>query len=449
MGHAVVVGGSVGGLLAARALSDRFERVTVLDRDRFPEVAAARRGVPQSRQAHVLLAKGAAALGEMFPGFAAEMVTSGVPVGDAHADCRWYLDGYAMRQAPSSMQCYGVSRPLLEHLVRRRVRALPDVEIIDGAEVTGLLHDGPARGSRGRVLGVRVRQDGADREIEADLVVDAGGRGTRMPVWLRELGYGEVPSSTVRTGLVYTSRHYRYVPGGDDFAVVMAPYPGMPRAAVIVRQDGDRVVLLLAGMLGAEPPVDDAGVRAYAESMPGPEIRDFLRTAEPIDEPVRMRYPSSVRHHYERMPRRPAGFVAVGDALCSFNPIYGQGITVAALEARLLADEPGRYFERAARLLANPWSLATGSDLRFPEVKGQRRMVDRLLHGYLARFRVAAARDAALGAAFLRVSNMLAGPAHLLAPHIALRVLRGARRIPVSRGGNPPAEVDLSGSSRI
>lgn len=276
------------------------------------------------------------------------------------------------------------------------------------------------------MCGVRVLDGGVEREIEADLVVDAGGRGTRMPVWLRELGYGEVPVSTVRTGLVYTSRHYRDVPGGADFAVVMAPYPGMHRSGIIVRQEGDRMVLLLAGMLGDEPPVDDAGALAFAESLPGPEIRDFLRIAEPLDEPVKMRYPSSVRHHYERMSRRPAGFVAVGDALCSFNPAYGQGITVAALEARLLADDIDHYFARAARLLANPWSLATGGDLRFPEVEGRRRWVDRSLNSYLDRYRRAARWDATLGAAFLRVSNMLAGPAHLLAPHIMLRVLRGS-----------------------
>lgn len=413
------MGASMGGLLAARALGGVAERVTVLDRDRLPDGAVARRGVPQSRQAHVLLAKGAAVLGEMFPGFAAEMVAAGVPVGDAHADCRWYLEGHEMRRAPSPLPVYGVSRPLLEHLVRRRVRALPDVEIVDGAEVTGLLHDG-------RVRGVRVRRDGVDGEIEADLVVDAGGRGTRMPVWLRGLGYGEVPSSTVRTQLVYTSRHYRYTPGGDDFAVVMEPFPGMPRTGITLRQEGDRVVLLLAGMLGDEPPMDDAGVRRFAETLPGPEIRDFLGTAEPLDDPVRMRYPSSVRHHYERMPRRPEGFVALGDALCSFNPIYGQGITVAALQARLLSGDTERYFTRAARLLVNPWLLATGGDLRFPEVKGRRRLIDRPLHGYLSRYRAAAARDATLGAAFLRVSNMLAAPTHLLAPALALRVLRGS-----------------------
>ncbi|GIF37494.1 FAD-dependent oxidoreductase [Actinoplanes xinjiangensis] len=414
MTHAVIIGASVGGLLAARALSGAFEQVTVLERDRLPAGAAARRGVPQSRQAHALLARGSMALDELFPGFVAEMLGAGVPAGDLHADCHWYLDGHPMRRAPSSMPVYGVTRPLLEHLIRERVRALPNVTIIDAAEVTGLLHDG-------RIRGVRT----SDGTIGAGLVVDAGGRASRLPFWLRELGYGEVPVSTVRTGVVYTTRHYRYEPGRIGFAVINAPYPGMPRTGVTIRQEGDRVVLFLGGILGEAPPADDAGVMAFAESLPGPEIRDFLRTAEPLDDPVRMRVPASVRRHYERMPRLPEGLVAVGDAVCSFNPIYGQGITVAALQALALSRTAGtgRWFAGAARTMDVPWSMATATDLRFPQVAGPRRAVDRPLDAYLRRYRAAAAHDPDLGAAFLRVSNMLAGPAHLLTPGRLLRVL--------------------------
>ncbi|WP_177319607.1 squalene monooxygenase [Actinoplanes philippinensis] len=435
MRHAVVIGGSVGGLLAARALSVAFERVTVLERDDLPEGPAARRGVPQSRQAHALLARGSMVLDELFPGFTSEMLTAGVPTGDLQADCLWYLDGQPMRRARSSMPVYGVTRPLLEHLVRQRVRALPSVTVTDAAEVTGLLHEDPARGGRardGRVCGVRT----VGGTIEADLVVDAGGRASRLPVWLRDLGYGEVPVSTVRTDVVYSTRHYRYDPERIGFAVINAPYPGMPRTGVTVRQENDRVVLFLGGILGEEPPDDDAGVRAFAESLPGPEISDFLRTAEPLGDPVRMRFPASVRRHYERMPRLPRGLVAVGDAVCSFNPIYGQGITVAALQALALARTAGagRWFTGAARLVDSPWSMATATDLRFPEVEGRRRAVDRPLDAYLRRYRAAAVHDTDLGAAFLRVSNMLAGPGHLLAPGRVLRVL-----LSPARAGRGPA----------
>ncbi|MEV6347731.1 squalene monooxygenase [Actinoplanes sp. NPDC051851] len=421
MRQAVVTGASIGGLLAARALHSSFDRVLVLDRDILPETAKARRGVPQSRQAHALLARGGAALDELFPGFLDEMRTAGVPEDDAHDGCQWYLDGYPMRRAPSPISVFGPTRPLLEHLIRERVRALPNVRIAAGSEVVGLLHDG-------RVRGVRTRRG----EIAADIVVDAGGRASRFPLWLRDFGYGEVPTSTIRTDVVYMTRHYRAAPGVDVFAVVVTPYPTMPRSGVIIRQEGDRIVVLLAGMLGDEPPTDDAGILAFAESLPGTEIADFLRTAEPLDEPVRMRYPASVRYHYERLPRLPEGFLAIGDALCSFNPIYGQGVTVAALEAQVMAGitatDAKRYFAEAARLLRTPWSLAVGGDLRFPEVVGRRGVLDRVLNGYLTRYRAAASVDPALGAAFLRVSNMLAEPTHLLAPGRLLRVLRAAPR---------------------
>ncbi|MFD1366819.1 squalene monooxygenase [Actinoplanes sichuanensis] len=420
MEHAVVIGGSVGGLLAARALSGAFEQVTVLERDRLPDGVAARRGVPQSRQAHALLARGSMVLDELFPGFVAEMLRAGVPAGDLQADCHWYLDGRLMRRAPSSLPVYGVTRPLLEHLVRERVRALPNVTLTSVAEVTGLTLRG------GRVCGVRAGDD----TIGAGLVVDAGGRASRLPFWLRDLGYGRVPVTSVRTDVVYTTRHFRYEPDRLPFAVINAPYPGMPRTGVTIRQEGDRVVLFLGGILGAEPPVDDAGVTTFAESLPGPEIRDFLRTAEPLDDPVRMRFPASVRRHYERMPRLPDGLVTIGDAMCSFNPIYGQGITVAALQALALARTAGagRWHTRAARLVDVPWSMATATDLRFPQVEGPRRALDRPMNAYLQRYRAAAAHDPDLGAAFLRVSNMLAAPGHLLAPGRLLRVLLSPAR---------------------
>jgi 2-polyprenyl-6-methoxyphenol hydroxylase-like FAD-dependent oxidoreductase len=370
-------------------------------------------------------------LDELFPGFVTAMLRAGVPAGDLQADCHWYLDGYPMCRARSSMPVYGVTRPLLEHLVRQRVRALPNVTVTGAVQVTGLLLHG------GRVRGVRT----ADGTVGADLVVDAGGRASRLPFWLLESGYGEVPVTSVRTDVVYTTRHFRYEPDRLPFAVINAPYPGMSRTGVTIRQEGDRVVLFLGGILGAEPPMDDAGVTAFAESLPGPEIRDFLRSAEPLDDPVRMRFPASVRCHYERMPGLPEGLVTIGDAVRSFNPIYGQGITVAALQALELARTAGagRWHARAGRLVNIPWSMATATDLRFPQVEGPRRALDRPLNAYLHRYRAAAVHDPDLGAAFLRVSNMLAGPGHLLTPGRLLRVLLSpvrAGREPVRR--RPP-----------
>ena len=182
-----------------------------------------------------------------------------------------------------------------------------------------------------------------------------------------------------------------------------------------------------------EPPTTDEGMAEFAATLPGPEIAEVIRVATPLNEPVKMRFPRSTRRHYEKVGRYLDGFLVVGDALCTFNPTYGQGMTVAALEAELLEelvargglqDLPRRFFAAAARLLDDPWAMATGGDLRFPEVRGRRRWIDRILNRYLERFRAAASVDPALGTAFLRVATMTARPTSLLAPRIVLRTFQ-------------------------
>ncbi|MFI5933812.1 hypothetical protein [Actinoplanes sp. NPDC051494] len=208
----------------------------------------------------------------------------------------------------------------------------------------------------------------------------------------------------------------------------------------MVRQEGDQVVVLLAGMLGEEPPTGHAGLLAYAESLPGHEIADVVRSGVPLGEPAKMRYPASVRRHYEKLDRHLGGFLVIGDALCSFNPVYGQGMTVAALEAQALRELLAagtdrlaeRFFTAAAGLLGAPWTLAVGGDLRFPAVAGRRQPVDGLINRYLDRYRRAASVDPVLAGAFLRVSNLLAPPAALFAPGLVLRGGGGPG------GGAPP-----------
>jgi 2-polyprenyl-6-methoxyphenol hydroxylase-like FAD-dependent oxidoreductase len=171
---------------------------------------------------------------------------------------------------------------------------------------------------------------------------------------------------------------------------------------------------------------------AFVATMASPAFGELVRTGDPVGEPVSMRYPASVRRHYERARRLPEGHLVLGDALCTFNPIYGQGMTIAALEAGLLrrlldggtAGLPRRFFRAAARLLDSPWSISAGNDLRFPGVEGRRPPAGRLLNGYLARYHRAATADPALGTAFIRVANLLDPPAALLAPRLVLRVLR-------------------------
>ncbi|MER5334783.1 FAD-dependent monooxygenase [Micromonospora sp. NPDC002717] len=432
-GSAVVIGASMGGLLVACALTEAYDRVTLVDRDVLPERAASRRGVPQGRQLHVLLARGRQAFEELLPGITAELTANGVPTVDLHEQVHWYNDGHRMRRAPSPLLGFGVSRPLLEQVVRRRVAALPGVRIVSGCEAEGLT----TTADRRRVTGVRLRpRDGEPHTVEADLVVDAGGRGSRSPVWLAELGYRPAPEDRVRIGVTYVTRTYRREPHHLEglLGALTNAVPGQPWGGIVAVQEQDRFAVALSGVLGEEPPADDEGMAAFADRLAAPQIAELLRTARPASPPVTMRYPASVRRRYERLRRFPAGYLVVADALCSFNPVYGQGMTVAALEAlllrRLVRRRPDRlarsFFRGARRLIDGPWSIAVGTDLRFPEVPGRRSPRVRLVNAYVGRLHAAAARDAALGAAFLRVLNLVDPPARLLSPAVLLRVLRGA-----------------------
>jgi hypothetical protein len=208
-------------------------------------------------------------------------------------------------------------------------------------------------------------------------------------------------------------------------------YPGQLHGGGIAVEE-DRIALGLQGMLGVVPPSDDAGMLAFVQSMASPAFAELIRTGDPVGEPVLMRYPASVRRHYERVRRLPEGHLVLGDALCTFNPIYGQGMTIAALQAvllrRLLADGtdrlPRRFFRAAAKVLDAPWSVSAGNDLRFPQVPGRRPLAGRLVNAYLARYHRAATADPRLGTAFIRVANLLDPPHALLAPRLVLRVLR-------------------------
>lgn len=432
---AVVIGASIGGLLAARVLSDSYARVVVLDRDVLPESAAARRGVPQGRQLHVLLSRGKEALDELFPGLSAELNERGAPLVDLHDDVHWYNDGQRMRRAPSPLIAVGISRPLLEDSLRARVAALPGVEFRSPVEVLGL--SATADGSR--ITGVRLLPagaGGAEQALAADLVVDASGRGSRTPIWLAELGYPGPAEEQVRVDVTYVTRTYRREPHhleGLSGALTNA-VPGSPRAGIVAAQEDGCYAVALSGMLGEEPPTDDEGMAAFADSLAAPQVGDVVRTAVAQSPPAKMRFPVSTRRRYERLRRFPAGYLVVADALCSFNPIYGQGMTVAALEAlllrRLLAegsdDLARRFFRGAARVIDGPWSIAVGTDLRFPEVDGRRSPKVRFVNAYVHRLHVAAVADPVLGAAFLRVLNLVDPPTRLLAPGIVLRVLRGS-----------------------
>jgi 2-polyprenyl-6-methoxyphenol hydroxylase-like FAD-dependent oxidoreductase len=431
--HAVVLGGSMAGLLAATVLAEIYPGVTVLDRDELAPGVVARRGAPQGRHIHALLARGQQVLEELFAGLTDELVALGAPVGDMLDDARLLFGGHRLARAKTGLNVLSVSRPLLEDRVRARVWALGNVRFAPPCDVVGLRlsHDGR------RVRGVDVlrRADASAREtIDTDLVVDATGRGSRTPKWLESLGFDRPEEDRVRVDVGYATRRYR-LPGdglGGDIGCVHGPAPDRHRGGALARIEGDVWILTLFGMLGDHPPKDPAGFSTFARSLQFGDLADAIVHGEPLDDPIGFRFPANVRRRYERMRRCPEGLLVFGDAHCSFNPIYGQGMTVAGLQALALRDHlrsaagsnTRSVLRTLARVIDVPWELALGADLSVPGVEGPRPLRRRAITRYVTRLQAAAAADPQLSRAFVRVTGLIDRPETLLRPATALRVLR-------------------------
>jgi len=269
----------------------------------------------------------------------------------------------------------------------------------------------------------------------ADLVVDASGRGSASPAWLESFGYPRPEEERIEIGIGYTTRVYRRRAGdlGGKLAVVVAGSGPNWRNGAILFQSEDRWIVSIGGYFGGHAPDDNQMFAAYAGSLPTSEIHDIVAHAEPLTEFVSYRYPANLRRRYERLKRFPKNYLVFGDAICSFNPVYGQGMTVAAQEAALLracllegnADLARRFFSAAATAIDTPWDIAVGNDLRHPQVQGPRPANLRFINWYIGRLHMAARRDAVLANAFLQVANLETSPARLLHPSVALRVLWG------------------------
>ncbi|WJK42584.1 FAD-dependent monooxygenase [Solwaraspora sp. WMMA2056] len=437
-GRAIVLGGSMAGILAARVLAESYAQVLVVDRDTVLGVDTPRRGTPHTAHAHGLHARGHLILEELFPGITDELRAVGVPTGDL-GEMRWFFNGRRILPARTGLISVTAPRPVLECHVRNRVAALPAVTFLQEHDVLDLV----ASADKERIVGVRVQPRGVDGvpvTLDADLVVDATGRGSRTPAWLEQLGYDRPAEDRVKIGLAYTTRRYRTRPEWFDGVQSINPVasPAHPRGAFFGQIGRDTCILSLTGILGDHPPTDPEGFLEFTRSLPVPDVYEAVRDGEPLDDPVSFRFPASVRRRYERLSRFPDRLLVVGDAVCSFNPVYGQGMSVAALQAMTLrrhlragpTPQPLRFLADVARAIDVPWEISAGGDLDFPQVQGRRSLKVRVGNAYLARFQFAATRDARCTDAFMRVAGLMDPPQALMRPAMAVRVLRHAVRRP-------------------
>ncbi|OKJ48518.1 FAD-binding monooxygenase [Streptomyces sp. CB02009] len=434
--RAVVLGASMAGLLAARVLADAYDEVLVVERDAITGTTTARKGVGQGRHVHGLLARGQQILDELFPGFTQEAVEAGIPTGDL-GELRWFFNGRRLSPGTTGLICVSATRPVLESRVRERVAALPGVTLLERHDIVGLVADE----GRDNVTGVRVHaqeQGSEERTIDADLVVDATGRGSRTPVWLEEFGYERPDEERIRIDLSYTTRRFRLRDEAvldGDLSINPVSSPSHRRGAFLSRIEDGLVVVSLTGVLGDSAPADLEGFLEWTRTLPVSDIHDVIHDAEPVDDGTVFRYPASQRRRYERLSRFPGNFVVLGDAACSFNPVYGQGMTVSALEALVLREHLGRgpvdpkaFLADIAGTIELPWQLSASADLGYPEVEGERTPEWEAAGGYMAALHAAATVDGEVTATFMRVMGLVATPDALISPDMLRRVEEGAQK---------------------
>jgi len=434
-GRALVVGAGMAGLVTARILSPHFERVTLVERDRAPSAAEPRKGVAQGRHVHVLLGAGLVAMVELFPGILDELIADGAWLGDFGEDAAWYHHGVWKVQFASGIPLLHCSRALLEHHIRRRVLTLSNVEMFEETTALGLCVSADGM----QVAGLRVERAGrvAD-EIAAALVVDASGRGSRAPSWLERAGYARPKETRVGIDMAYVSRFYRRAPHDRGRSSLIALYPRPPeqkRMGFLFSIEGDRWLMSMSGYFGEHPPLDEAGFLAFARTLPRPEIYERIKDAEPLTAPCIYKFPANRRRHFESMQRYLEGFLVLGDAACSFNPIFGQGMTVACLGARALdrclreqaQGEVRGLAERFQGALAAvtdlPWRLAIGEDLRYPQTTGERSWGFGALSWYTEQIQVLSSRDTRVYGRFLLVLHLFRGLDTLFAPSVVAAVI--------------------------
>ncbi|MBV9389396.1 MAG: monooxygenase [Chroococcidiopsidaceae cyanobacterium CP_BM_ER_R8_30] len=485
--HALVIGGSITGLLAARVLTNHFDSVTLVERDCFPKQPISRQGVPQAIHVHVLLTQGQRILEQLFPGLEAELTAAGAPTVDWVADWAMFGAWGWMPRFSSGLIGRTCSRNLLEWSIRCRLAQSDRLQFLEGCHVAGLLTDA----NRSRVTGVRLhfresqgfagdgsgtadkgegrgdgqpvpyksRVDAIDpnrldfhraaqvaqsqpHELAADLVVDASGRNSSTPKWLIGLGYNPPQETVINSFLGYASRWYEQPEGfqADWKGVTVASKPPSERrGGVLYPIEGNRWVVTLGGIGRDYPPNNEAGFLDFARSLRSPIIYEAIKNAQPISPIYSYRGTENRLFHYEKLSRLPEGLVVVGDAVCAFNPVYGQGMTVAALGASILdeclhqqlpygkSDLAGltkRFQQQLAQVIATPWLMATGEDLCWSTTEGgQLDGMSRLMHEYMDKMLMPALDQPEILQTFAEVVHMLKPPTALFQPNILAQVL--------------------------
>jgi 2-polyprenyl-6-methoxyphenol hydroxylase-like FAD-dependent oxidoreductase len=442
--RAVVIGGSLAGLSSAQVLAEFVDEVLIIERDTFADEPAPRKGVPQGRQLHQILLQGRRNLEELFPGIHTELFAKGATELDFVADAAWFNPVFG--QGPrykSDLMITVASRELVEFQMRQRVLANPRVKVLQGHDVVGLRYSTNEQ----RVDGVIVRErgeNGQQSEYSADFVVDASGRESKASQWFEQLGFAAPAIESINAFVGYAGRYYKRTedPQRDWRMIWILPSPPeIPRAAIAFPLEGDRWLVTLIGAAKDYPPHDEEGFLSFAQSLADPHIAQLITSAEPISPITSFRRTEAHFRHFERLDRVPDGFIVVGDANCSFNPFYGQGMTMAMAGPLLLREmlkkhkpRSGQhrfaglakpFFKKLARKNMVPWTLAAGIDSLYPTTEGLKRgLLSKLIFWYMNPMLVISSYNPEVYKRFVRVLHLLKSPLSLLHPSVFWAVIK-------------------------
>jgi len=417
------------GLLSARVLADSFEQVTLVEKDSLPDAPVTRNGIPQGNHIHNLHEAGRKTLDDLFPGFSEEVRAAGGTKIDLNSDFRVYIEDGYQTHGPSQIPMYCASRPLFELITRQRVSEIDNVTLRENCQFIEYLVGQP----RPEVEGVLIRQDGHEEAVAADLVVDATGRTSRTPNSLPEHGYPTPEVDEVHVDIAYSTAIVNR-PEDAKRTRLTLPNPPRKRGAGLFPVENERWLMTLFGVHGDHPPTDPGEFQQFAASLPVDDFQEVIDEHGLESDTIQhYPFPSNKRVRYEDLDRFPEGLLVIGDGIASFNPIYGQGMSVAALEAvqlhhslaaRRNDDLAQRFFQRATNVVDDAWMLAVGSDFQFEQTSGPKPTGTDIVNKYFSRLLRTAQTDGKVADAFHRVIIMEKRPTSLFRPSVLWRVLR-------------------------
>lgn len=419
---ALIIGSSMAGLLAARACANHFNEVIIIERDEINASTTFRKGVAQGHQLHLLLAKGLQNLEYFFPSILERLAEKGAIIGDMGQHLKWFAEGHFRPQCETGLKTVMLSRPLLENTVREELLKLTNVQLYAGLTVERLMQ------FQNKITGVQTNQ----KIIHSDLVIDTRGMASSLNDELIRMGYGAAPVEKVKVNVSYSSCVFPKPKNFETLLNINTHAPYNTKHGTVQPIEDDRILVMLQGRKNDTAPKTEEEFKAYAAQLENKAIYDLIKDLRVSSKVFGYKIPYVRWIHFEDVQLFPEGLLPLGDAVCRLNPVYGQGMTSASIQARILDDLLGNkgmqncwrdYFKRVSKAIKSPWELTLAEDFKFPETEGKEPYVPGIVKAYFNKLNKVMKDDELVYREFMKVLNMVAGPEILLRPRILYRVV--------------------------